>query len=90
MKAVMTKAAWTEDREKMFRGMVDLGANIAKGSPVLARLLDLHIKPHTDERKIGTANRAGSLTIIGWINVPGYTGRIAMVEGTAFILLSVI
>ena len=90
MKAVMAKATRTEDREKMFRGMVDLGANIAMGPPVLALLLDIRIEPHTDERKIGTADREGSLTILGWITVPGYAGRIAMVEGAAFTLLSVI
>jgi hypothetical protein len=50
----------------------------------------LAIEPHTDGRKIGTADAEGSLTILGWITIPGYAGRIALVEGAAFLLLSVI
>ena len=75
---------------RMFKGMVDLGANTGLAPPSLARLLHLPIEPHIDGRKIGTADADGSLTIVGWITIPGYAGRIALVEGAAFILLSVI
>ena len=75
---------------RMFKGMVDLGASTGLASPSLARFLHLPIEPHIDGRQIGTADADGSLTIVGWITIPGYAGRIALVEGAAFILLSVI
>ena len=90
MKAVMKKMTTVQEYNNRFKGMVDQGANIGVGPPALASLLDLSIEPHTDGRKIGTADAEGSLTILGWITIPGYAGRIALVEGAAFLLLSVI
>ena len=90
MQAVMKKITTVQEYNNRFEGMVDQGANIGVGPPALASLLDLPIEPHTDGRKIGTADAEGSLTIVGWIIIPGYAGRIALVEGAAFLLLSVI
>ena len=90
MKAIMKKSVGEKKYDDRFKGMIDLGANIGLGPPSLALLLDLPIESHTDGRKIGTADAAGSLTIVVWIAVPGYAGRIALVQGAAFILLSVI
>ena len=90
LQAVMKKIATVQEYNNRFKGMVDQGANIGLGPPALASLLDLPIEPHTDGRKIGTADAEGSLSILGWITIPGYAGRIALVEGAAFILLSVI
>ena len=90
MQAVMKKITTVQEYNNRFKGMVDQGANIGVGPPALASLLDLPIEPHTDGRKIGTADAEGSLTIVGWIIIPGYAGRIALVEGAAFLLLSVI
>ena len=67
-----------------------MGANTRVGPPELASLLDLLIEPHMHGRKIGTADTQGSFTILGWITIPGYAGRIVLVEGAAFLLLSVI
>ena len=86
----MKKITTVQEYNNRFKGKVDQRANIGVGPPALASLLDLPIEPQLDGRKIGTADAEGSLTIVGWIIIPGYSGRIALVEGAVFLLLSVI
>ena len=73
-----------------YQGMIDSGANVNLGPVQLAKSLGLPIVPHTDGRKIGTADSGAELIIVGWIFPRGYTGPIALVKGAAFILFSVI
>jgi len=56
----------------------------------LAKALGLVIVPHTDGRRIGTADAEGHMDIEGWVFPRGYTGPIALVRKAAYTLLSVI
>ena len=73
----------------LFRAMVDSGANVSLGPKRLAKALGCAIIPHTDGRKIGTADSEGSMEILGWIFPRGFTGPIAIVRKAAWTLLSV-
>ena len=73
-----------------FKAMCDMGANVNVGPVRLAKALGLPIIPHIDGRRIGTADSAGSLDIVGWIFPRGYTGPIALVMRAAWMLLSTV
>ena len=73
----------------MLKAMIDTGANVNLAPIRLAKILGLHVQPHTDGHTTGTAGTDGSMVVCGWIHPRGYTGPIALVEKTAFILLSV-
>ena len=75
--------------EDMYRAMVDSGANVNLGPKRLAKALGCTIIPHTDGRKIGTADAEGTMEILGWIFPRGFTGPIAIVRKAAWTLLSV-
>ena len=75
--------------EDVFKAMIDGGANLNLGPSHLAKALGLEIVPHVDGRRIGTADTAGRMVIIGWIFPRGFTGPIAIVERAAYTLLSV-
>ena len=77
------------DRMNTLKAMIDSGANINLAPSSLAKMLGLQITPHTDGRKIGTADSEGSMVIAGWIHPRGYTGPIALVDNAAFTLLAV-
>ena len=77
-------------QEDVYKAMVDQGANVNLGPVRLAKALGLQIVPHTDGRKIGTADEDGQMEILGWIFPRGYTGPIAVVKKAAYLLLSVI
>jgi hypothetical protein len=72
-----------------FKAMVDQGANVNLGPVRLAKALGLEIVPHTDGRKIGTADSEGQMEIVGWIFPGGFIGAIALVGKAAYTLLSV-
>ena len=78
----------TTGKPTMIRAMIDSGANVNLAPVSLARTLGLHVTPHTDDRKIGTADSDGSMIIKGWIHPRGYTGPIALVEVAAFTLIA--
>ena len=69
--------------------MVDSGGNVNLGPKQLAKALGCTIIPHTDGRKIGTADAEGTMEILGWIFPRGFTGPIAIVRKAAWTLLSV-
>ena len=73
----------------IFKAMVDQGANVNLGPVRLAKALGLDIVPHTDGRKIGTADSEGQMEIVGWIFPGGFIGVIALVKKAAYTLLSV-
>ena len=73
----------------VFTAMIDGGANLNLGPRRLAKALRLEIVPHVDARRIGTADSAGHMVIVGWIFPRGFTGPIAIVERAAYTLLSV-
>jgi hypothetical protein len=76
-------------KDEWYKAMCDMGANVNVGPVRLAKMLELPIIPHVDGRRIGTADAAGSMDIVGWIFPRGYTGPIALVKRAAWTLLSI-
>ena len=67
-------------------GMIDSGSNIQLATHAFANQSG---KPEIHRRSVGTAEHQGSLPIVGWIDVGGYIGLMAVCEGAAFTLISV-
>lgn len=51
--------------EDVYKAMIDQGANVNLGPLRLAKMLGLLVVPHTDGRKIGTADAEGHMDIEG-------------------------
>ena len=58
----------------MLKAMIDTGANVNLAPIRLAKILGLHVQPHTDGHTTGTAGTDGSMVVCGWIHPRGYTG----------------
>ena len=58
----------------MLKAMIDTGENVNLALIRLAKILGLHVPPHTDGRATGTAGTDGSMVVCGWIHPRGYTG----------------
>jgi len=70
------------------RAMLDSGATVP---PVPLEFVDkykLTLRPHTDGRRIGTADNEGSIEILGWIDLAGYVGLCAVCSQITFIIIS--
>lgn len=52
--------------------MLDTGATVPLIPTSCAERLGLPIMPHTDGRRVGTADQDGTLEIQGWIDLGGY------------------
>ena len=57
-----------------WKSMLDTGATVTLIPTAYAALLGLQIMPHTDGRRVGTADQEGTLEIQGWVDLSGYVG----------------
>ena len=71
-----------------WKSMLDTGATVTLIPTVYAALLGLQIMPHTDGRRVGTADQEGTLEIQGWVDLSGYVGRAAVCSAVKFIIVA--
>ena len=72
----------------IWKAMLDTGATVTLIPPACAKQLALPIMPHTDGRRVGTADQTGTFSIQGWIELPGYIGKAAVCSAVGFIIIA--
>lgn len=71
-----------------WRSMLDTGATVSLIPTFCAEQLGLSIMPHTDGRRVKTADQEGTLKIQGWVDLQGYIGKVAVCSAVEFIILA--
>ena len=71
-----------------WRAMLDTGATVTLIPMACAVKLGLQIMPHTDGRRVGTADQEGTLEIQGWLDLQGFIGRAAVCSAVGFIIVA--
>lgn len=88
MEAVLKKADLQSHPADWWRSMIDTGATVTLLPRSCAERMGLPIMPHTDGRRVGTADQMGSLEIHGWIDLGGYIGYAAVCSAVGFIIVA--
>ena len=69
--------------------LLDSGANVTLVPLEFMKKFNIDMKPHTDGRRIGTADKEGALEILGWIDLEGYIGLAAVCNQISFIIIAI-
>jgi hypothetical protein len=88
MKAVVKKNSLQVHPTACWRSIMDTGATVTLVPPDCTHRLGLPIMPHTDGRRIGTADQKGSLEIQGRIDLKGYIGLASVCNDVGFIIVA--
>ena len=88
MEVLLAATEIQREQSDLWSSMLDTGATVTLIPTECAAQLQLQIMPHTDGRRVGTADQKGSLAIQGWVDLPGYIGRVAVCSAVKFIIIA--